>query len=142
MPTFTYSLMRTNILTLCLDDEYTELRDAIIEEHPPSAPNKPEYLKLQTRFKEELSSLNPDQQIAVLNCILAQDYHLVLGVPGSGKTTSIVVLLRILAKMRKKVLVVSLTHSSVDNVLLRLQASGFHDFVRVTRNVDSVHEDI
>jgi len=37
--------------------------------------------------------------MAVLKSILAQNYHMVLGIPGSGKTTAIVVLIRILAAM-------------------------------------------
>lgn len=150
LPTFTYSLMRTNILTLCLDAEQAGLRSSIIEGCPPAILNEQQGVAseavsssdLQGRFHDELSPLDADQRTAVLNCILTQNYQLVYGVPGSGKTTSIVVLLRILAKLRKRVLVVSLTHYSIDNVLLRLQATGFNDFVRVTRNVESVHEDI
>jgi hypothetical protein len=48
--------------------------------------------------------------MAVLKCILSDNYHMVLGTPGSGKTEAIVVLLRILSKMNKKVLVVSYTN--------------------------------
>ena len=50
---------------------------------------------------------------------------MVLGTPGSGKTTAIVVLLRILAKMKKRVLMVSFTNSAVDNVLIRLKQTDF-----------------
>ena len=50
---------------------------------------------------------------------------MVLGTPGSGKTTAIIVLLKILAKMKKKVLVVSFTNSAIDNVLKRLLKDGF-----------------
>ena len=46
---------------------------------------------------------------------------MVLGTPGSGKTTAIIVLIKILAKMKKKVLVVSFTNSAIDNVLSRLK---------------------
>ena len=67
---------------------------------------------------------------------------MVLGIPGSGKTTAIVVLIRILAAMRQRVLVVSFTNSAIDNVLGRLKMSGFNNFVRVTNNVASVDEPI
>jgi DNA replication ATP-dependent helicase Dna2 len=63
---------------------------------------------------------------------------MVLGTPGSGKTTAIIVLLKILAQMKKRVLVVSFTNSAIDIVLSRLKQSGFNDFVRVTNNVSSV----
>jgi DNA replication ATP-dependent helicase Dna2 len=78
----------------------------------------------------------------VLLSILAKNYHMVLGTPGSGKTTAIVVLVRILALMKQRVLVVSFTNSAIDNVLSRLKASGFNDFIRVTNNVASVDESI
>ena len=78
----------------------------------------------------------------MLLSILAKNYHMVLGTPGSGKTTAIVVLVRILALMKQRVLVVSFTNSAIDNVLSRLKASGFNDFIRVTNNVASVDESI
>jgi DNA replication ATP-dependent helicase Dna2 len=67
---------------------------------------------------------------------------MVLGTPGSGKTTAIVVLIRILAAMGKRVLVVSFTNSAIDNVLGRLKQSGFTNFVRVTNNIASADEQI
>ena len=67
---------------------------------------------------------------------------MVLGTPGSGKTTAIVVLIRILALMKQRVLVVSFTNSAIDNVLGRLKASGFNNFIRVTNNIASADEAI
>ena len=67
---------------------------------------------------------------------------MVLGTPGSGKTSAIVVLIKILAKMKQRVLVVSFTNSAIDNVLGRLKASGFNQFVRVTNNISSVDESV
>jgi len=67
---------------------------------------------------------------------------MVLGIPGSGKTKSIVTLVKILAALKKKVLVVSFTNQAIDNVLSRLKASGFDQFVRVTNNVSSVVKDV
>ena len=42
---------------------------------------------------------------------------MVLGVPGSGKTLTLVVLVRILAAMKKRVLIVSFTNTAVDTLL-------------------------
>jgi DNA replication ATP-dependent helicase Dna2 len=80
--------------------------------------------------------------MAVIKSILADNYHMVLGTPGSGKTTAIVVLLKILAKMKKRVLIVSFTNSAIDIVLSRLKQSGFNDFVRVTNSPSSVEESV
>jgi superfamily I DNA/RNA helicase len=52
-------------------------------------------------------------------------YHMILGTPGSGKTTAIVSLIKILASMKQKVLLVNFTNQAIDNVLLRLKDSGF-----------------
>lgn len=67
---------------------------------------------------------------------------MVLGTPGSGKTTAIVVLIRILAAMKQRVLVVSFTNSAIDNVLGRLKKSGFDNFIRVTNNIASADESV
>jgi DNA replication ATP-dependent helicase Dna2 len=67
---------------------------------------------------------------------------MVLGTPGSGKTSAIVVLIKILAKMKKRVLVVSFTNSAIDNVLGRLKDTGFKKFVRITNNIASVDKNV
>ena len=72
-----------------------------------------------------LEGLNNEQQEAIVKSILAKPYHLVLGIPGSGKTHAIAVLLKILASMKQRVLVVSYTNSALDTILLRLLKSGF-----------------
>ena len=69
-------------------------------------------------------------------------YHMVLGTPGSGKTTAIVALIKVLAKMKQRVLLVNFTNQAIDNVLVRLKEQGFNDFIRVTNNISSVDESI
>ena len=78
----------------------------------------------------------------MIKSILADNYHLVLGTPGSGKTTAIIVLIKILALLKKRVLIVSFTNSAIDNVLSRLKQSNFNNFVRVTNNISSVEESV
>ena len=67
---------------------------------------------------------------------------MVLGTPGSGKTTAIVALIKVLAKMKQRVLLVNFTTQAIDNVLVRLKEQGFNDFIRVTNNISSVDEAI
>ena len=62
---------------------------------------------------------------------------MVLGTPGSGKTKAIVVLIKLLAALKKRVLLVSFTNQAIDNVLVRLKESGFSQFIRVTNNSSS-----
>jgi signal recognition particle GTPase len=114
------------------------MRNSIIYLKPPEEPNLKRINELQKNYSQDLSILNQEQQIAVIKSILADNYHMVLGTPGSGKTTAIVVLLKILARMKKRVLLVSFTNSAVDNVLVRLKESGFQNFIRVTNSLSSV----
>ena len=98
--TFSYSVMRNNIFSLCVDESYSKMRESIIYQLAPKAVSHEQVNELHKRFKHELKVLNEEQQIAALKSILAQNYHMVLGTPGSGKTTAIVVLIRILAQMK------------------------------------------
>ena len=45
---------------------------------------------------------------------------MVIGVPGSGKNTSIVHFLRVAKKLRKKVIMFGVNHGAIDNLLLTL----------------------
>ncbi len=74
--------------------------------------------------------------------LMAEDYVLLRGMPGTGKTTLIVALVRTMAAMGKSVLLTSYTHSAVDNILLKLKerqeeagesAGGFLRIGRLSR---------
>lgn len=67
-----------------------------------------------------LQNLNSDQRKAIRKVLTAQDYALILGCPGAGKTHTIACLVRALVSLGKSVLLTSYTHSAVDNILLKL----------------------
>ena len=56
--------------------------------------------------------------------IIAEDYALVLGMPGTGKTTTIAHIIRALVEDGKSVLLTSYTHTAVDNILLKIKNDG------------------
>jgi len=64
--------------------------------------------------------LNPEQQAVIVHALNAKDYALCLGYPGTGKTSTITVLIQILIAKGYRVLLSSHTHASVDNVMLKL----------------------
>ncbi|KAJ2800951.1 DNA replication endonuclease-helicase Dna2 [Coemansia guatemalensis] len=66
------------------------------------------------------SQLNKGQALVLRRVLAANDYALVLGMPGTGKTTTIAALVRVLAALGKSVLLASYTHAAVDNILLKL----------------------
>ncbi|KAF7259727.1 hypothetical protein EG68_03356 [Paragonimus skrjabini miyazakii] len=71
-----------------------------------------------------LKHLNTCQRTAILRVLMAKHYVLIKGYPGTGKTETLSSLLRVLARLQKKVLVVTHTHSAVDNLLARLIKCG------------------
>ena len=62
--------------------------------------------------------------------------------PGSGKTTLISALVRLLVKMGKSIILTSYTHSAIDNLLLKLlNNQNFSSFLRLGKT-SRVHTDL
>lgn len=83
-----------------------------------------EYSRDWREFVRHTQKLNPDQKEAVKKVLSARDYALILGMPGTGKTSVVASLVKVLVGMGKSVLLSAYTHSAVDNVLLRLKAEA------------------
>ncbi|PHH60558.1 hypothetical protein CDD81_1563 [Ophiocordyceps australis] len=77
--------------------------------------------KVGASLGEKKQELNIDQRRAVDKVMRAQDYALVLGMPGTGKTTTIAHIIRALTAQGKSVLLTCHTHTAVDNILLKLR---------------------
>jgi DNA replication ATP-dependent helicase Dna2 len=88
----------------------------------------------------EIPGLNEDQQLAVRTARAAQDYMLLLGMPGTGKTTTVATMIKEIAAEGERVLIASYTHTAVDNLCLKLKQMDV-DFIRVG-NMESIHRDI
>ncbi|XP_077093322.1 DNA replication ATP-dependent helicase/nuclease DNA2 isoform X2 [Siphateles boraxobius] len=87
-----------------------------------------------------LKGLNKPQKQAMKKVLLSRDYTLIVGMPGTGKTTTICTLVRILHACGFSVLLTSYTHSAVDNILLKLKRFKI-GFLRLGRS-QKVHHDI
>lgn len=70
------------------------------------------------------TNLNIDQKNAIQKVMSANDYALVLGMPGTGKTTTIAHIIRALAAQGKSILLTSYTHTAVDNILMKIREYG------------------
>ena len=92
---------------------------------------------------KEYRGCNADQQAAVRSVLSAQDYALIQGFPGTGKSKVIALLVRILVARGERVLLSAYTHSAVDNVLMKLKGKGlqFPCVIRVGAE-DAVHVDV
>lgn len=61
------------------------------------------------------------QACAVLQILTAKDYALILGMPGTGKTTTLVHAVKALLMRGASILLTSYTNSAVDNLLIKLK---------------------
>ena len=73
---------------------------------------------------KEYSSLNQGQKNAVKKVLFAQDYTLLLGLPGTGKTSTLSLIIRIIIARGERVMICSYTHSAVDNLMIKIAESG------------------
>jgi DNA replication ATP-dependent helicase Dna2 len=94
----------------------------------------------------EFYDLNVDQQNAVNKIVHAEDYTIIQGLPGTGKTSTVAYVVRLLVARGLRVLVTSYTHAAVDNLLLNLKGygvgtgEGMGDMLRIGSEF-SVHKD-
>ncbi|KAH9831686.1 DNA replication ATP-dependent helicase/nuclease dna2 [Teratosphaeria destructans] len=113
------ALIRNNLVTMMSSHPvHTKLRQQIIFSAAPSfmPPSQ-----LPAMPQSQLGDMNEDQQAAVSKVLSAQDYALILGMPGTGKTTTIAHIIRALLADDKTILLTSFTHTAVDNILTKIK---------------------
>jgi DNA replication ATP-dependent helicase Dna2 len=79
--------------------------------------------------KKIFKKLNEHQKQAILKAFTTNDYLLIKGFPGTGKTETLVAIIELFVKLNKSVLVTAHTNNAVDNILLKLLERKV-DFVR------------
>jgi DNA replication ATP-dependent helicase Dna2 len=112
--------MRNNLAQLFFDGGDEKRRELIVHNFQPRSD-----LSLMPKSEEVPSSLNEDQASAMGKVLTAMDYALILGMPGTGKTTTIAEIIKALVARGKSVLLASYTHSAVDTILMKLVNESF-----------------
>jgi DNA replication ATP-dependent helicase Dna2 len=117
--------LRDNLAQLFYADGDRRRRALVVDLQPPQfdwpeADPESGLVVHEAAYEKVLGGMNPNQREAMEKVMAAQDYALVLGMPGTGKTTVIVALIRELVRRGKTVLLTSYTHSAVDTILLKL----------------------
>ncbi|KAK3945578.1 hypothetical protein QBC46DRAFT_430115 [Diplogelasinospora grovesii] len=113
--------VRNNLVQVMADGPFgsREIRKLVVDLQPPR------FKTIATQYEmpstKDGDGLNVDQKAAVEKVMSAMDYALVLGMPGTGKTTTIAHIIRALVGQGKTVLLTSYTHTAVDNILLKLK---------------------
>ena len=112
---------RNNLIRIMEKDLFKarELRQLIVDGTAPAF--KPTAPPFTLSGPASQQALNDDQRHAIEKVMMAKDYALVLGMPGTGKTTTIAHIIRALVSQNKSVLLASYTHTAVDNILLKIQ---------------------
>jgi DNA replication ATP-dependent helicase Dna2 len=77
------------------------------------------------------TDFNAQQNLAVERALQMRDYLLIHGPPGTGKTSVVAEIVKRLCRQGQRVMLAAFTNQAVDNVLRRLDAEGFHDYVRL-----------
>ncbi|GFF27387.1 DNA replication ATP-dependent helicase/nuclease dna2 [Aspergillus udagawae] len=118
------AIVRNNLISMMEKDLFqaNRLRKLIVEGETPIFNPSPSAFPLSDSAK---ASLNVDQKRAIDKVMSARDYALVLGMPGTGKTTTIAHIIRALVAQGKSVLLTSYTHTAVDNILLKIRDDNF-----------------
>ncbi|KAM4081953.1 hypothetical protein ACJW30_11G132500 [Castanea mollissima] len=137
-----FAVMRFNLVQLFLQSsQSTHLRKMIVDLEAPKFDSGCIFSQdpaISYVWSEK--SLNDDQRRAILKILTAKDYTLILGMPGTGKTSTMVHAVKALLMRGASILLTSYTNSAVDNLLIKLKAQGI-DFVRIGR-YEAVHEEV
>lgn len=115
-------MLRNNLVRLAARDEQgctknARLRELIVDLE------KPDFSSEQFNLPPT-PNMNSDQRKALKKVLQAKDYALILGMPGTGKTTTTAEIIRYLVSQGKSVLVAAYTHTALDNVLSKVREKG------------------
>ncbi|KAJ3395007.1 Tripartite DNA replication factor [Entophlyctis sp. JEL0112] len=132
------ALVRGNLVNLFVPNGDEKCRRLIVD---LEAPTFRQLSSAERKRIDEDLTLNVDQKSAIARVLAADDYSLILGMPGTGKTTTISQMIKILVSRGNSVLLTAYTHSAVDNVLLKLKAEGV-PFVRLGGGSQRIHPDL
>ena len=90
---------------------------------------KPHYHPQNIHFISE--NLNINQKEAVKCTLSADNFHLIIGPPGTGKTYVIIEIIKQLIRTNKKILVTAWTNIAVDNILEKFKDSSPESILRL-----------
>jgi len=138
------SIVSFNFSSLALllepSEQSAQLRKFIIDKEIPSFTTSSSTLDSFIKSSGLTLNLNSSQRSAIIKCLNADNYALIKGMPGTGKTSTLSTLIQLFVLMGRSVLVASHTHSAVDNLLLLLHKNGI-DFLRLGSK-SRVHPDL
>lgn len=125
----------------CEPDEMARLRALVVDGQAPVFGKMSQQHQVEEEALKGIQ-LNDEQREAVQRSLVAKDYLLILGMPGTGKSETLAAIVLTWALRGKTVLLCAHINAAVDNLLERLLDAGFDNFVRVGRRLDVVSETV
>ncbi|XP_020085618.1 DNA replication ATP-dependent helicase/nuclease DNA2 isoform X2 [Ananas comosus] len=137
-----YAIMRFNLIQLFAQRPQSSLlRQLIVDLEAPRFDTGGLFSQDPAiSYVRSEKSLNDDQRRSIQKILTAKDYALILGMPGTGKTFTMVHAVKALLIRGASILITSYTNAAIDNLLIKLKSQGI-DFVRIGRH-GAVHQDV
>ncbi len=89
---------------------------------------RPHFIEADSVYRGDFNS---EQNLAVARAMQMQDYLLIHGPPGTGKTSVIAEIVKRLTQQGQRVMLAAFTNQAVDTMLKRLDKEGFHAYLRL-----------
>ena len=105
----------------------------------PPEPKRYKY-QIPEIYMSKFLRLNENQKAALYSALNCENYKIVHGMPGTGKSSVIVLLIKILVYLNKKVLLVCYTNLAITNILSRLKTIRSYRACKENINFSSVQE--
>lgn len=137
-----FAIMRLNLVQLFAQNpQNSHLRKLIVDLEAPRFDSGGLFSQDPAlSYIRSLPNLNNDQQRSLHKILGAKDYSLILGMPGTGKTYTMVHAVKSLLIRGESILLTSYTNSAIDTLLMKLKTEGV-DFIRIGRH-EAVHPDV
>lgn len=116
-------------------EKYFELFSQKISQSP-TAKNK---IGIPEIFKHDFLQLNENQRSALFLALNCENYKIIHGFPGTGKSKVITLLIKIMCFLKKKVLLICYTNLAIDNILSKLTIK-YYRALKDTNTFDSMEK--
>lgn len=91
-------------------------------------------------YKNEFLKLNEDQRRALFSALNCENYQIIHGMPGTGKSTLIALLIKILIFYKHKVLLVCYTHLAIQNILDKVGSVNYYRAKKESLNFEKYED--
>lgn len=105
-----------------LDKSFNDKDSSSFIYFTPPQPSKPKFrYQIPEAYKDQFLKLNEDQRNSLFMSLNCENYKIIHGMPGTGKSSVIILLIKIMVSLNLKVLLVCYTNLAITNILDKLK---------------------